>query len=109
MRGERSRGSKHSACDMGEVLKHTCTGCALRFAHSPLRPRSPSETLALTVSLTPCRYPRPYPNSPADKTQPEESSQKKVISPTAARSYVLRPSNPATATHCCENRAKSFG
>ena len=62
------------------------------FTHSSLRPPSPSGTLTLMVSLAPCRYPRPYPTSAAERTQPEERSQKKVISPTSARSYVLRPS-----------------
>ena len=85
---------------MREALRLARKDCALRFAHSSLRPRSPSGTLALTVSLTPCRYPSPYPNSTADKTQPEESSQKKVISPTSgpqlrAEAILVRPQQPS--------------
>ena len=68
--------------------------------YTSLEPPSPSGTLALMVSLTPFRYPRPYPNSPADKTQPEESSQKKVISPTSgpqlrADAVLVRPEQPS--------------
>src|ERR1700730_11349305 len=71
-----------------------------RFTHSSLRPPSPSGTLTLMVSLAPCIYPRPYPNSPADKTQHEESNQKKVISAIGgpqlrAEAILVRPQRPS--------------
>src|SRR5216683_4468084 len=70
------------------------------LAQSSLKPRSPSSTLSLMVSLTPCRNPRPYPNRLADKTHAEKSSQKRVISPTSgpqlrAEAILVRPQQPS--------------
>jgi hypothetical protein len=82
----------------GEMPRRTRMACTCGWL-SPLRPGQ-REHLAVLVSLTPCRYPRPYPNSTADKTQPEESSQKKVISPTSgpqlrAEAILVGPQQPS--------------
>jgi hypothetical protein len=42
-------------------------------------PRSPSRTLAVVESLTPLRYPMPYPISQAHTAQPQKRSQKMAI------------------------------